>query len=110
MRVLAGACVVIISASSSAFAGDPPDKKIESLIESLIADGTAADGTKPMHFAFTRDHTDEAPGAYPEPQGATGRIDLKKPVVAWSGDKHTGWIATDAAEYGYCGADECAKD
>ncbi len=107
MRIL-GICVALLW-SSSAFAGDPPEATIESLIQSLIADGTAASGTHPMRFAFDRDATYETP-RYNEPQGATGRVELKKPVVAWSGDKHTGWIAADAAEYGYCGADECAKD
>jgi hypothetical protein len=107
MRML-GMCAVLLW-SSSAYADDKPEQKIESLIQSLIADGTAESGTHAMRFAFDRDATVEAPSGYAEPQGATGRVELKKPIVAWSGDKHTGWIATDAAEYGYCGADECAK-
>ena len=108
MRIL-GMCAVLLW-SSSAYAGDKPEQKIESLIQRLIADGTADDGTHAMRFEFQRDTTVEAPSGYAEPSGATGGIELKKPIVAWSGDKHTGWLATDADEYGYCGADECAKE
>jgi hypothetical protein len=110
MRIgILGTCVLLLG-SSPAFAGDPPDVTIEMLVQSLAIDGTAPAGTHPMRFAFDRDATDEAPGPYHEPEGATGRLELKKPIVAWSGDKHTGWIAVDGLEYGYCGEESCGKD
>jgi hypothetical protein len=85
--------------------------EISNLLAGLAADGTAPEHTKPVSFGFQLDGALVVePEAFPEPEGATGRMEPKKPVIAYSADKQVAWIATDIDAYGYCGMDTCWKD
>ncbi len=84
--------------------------ELSNLLGSIATDGTVPDNNPPFRFGFQVDSAVVDPDAYPEAEGATGRIMPKKTVIAYTADKSVAWIASDLVVYDYCGAEECQND